>query len=213
MLPLVVFAAIAADIPSFPCGPMNSPTEAAIYSDPELSAYDRAMAIAYRQMPPNMRATQKAWLATRNKCGESKKLKVCLRRAYTDRLLQQGGIFGTSEKPEAASVPVFRRTNDGGPGGLALLDVGGGKFVYHLWATFFSYAYNPSNPEEISGDTFGVIEMKAGHGHEIATNECDFTISPYAGGWKIAGADPCLGMNNNPNGVYLPKWKGALKKR
>ena len=205
MLPLIVIAASIADLPSFPCGTTNSPIEAFICHDPELAAYDRAMALAYPRMKPPARATQKAWLAERNLFGGARKVKVCLRRLYTDRLLMGGGIFGTRENPANASVLTFLRSNADGPGGLALLDVGGGKSVYHLWASFFSYAYDPDHPQEISGDIFGVIEMVGGVGHEVATRLCEFTIKRRGSGWIISDADPCLGANNNPNGTYLLK--------
>ena len=201
----ILLAASAADLPSFPCNSMNSIVEAAICADPELAAYDRAMALAYPRMTLEARKTQKAWLAERNRCGDSRKVRVCLRRAYVDRLLSRGGVFGSIEKPENATVLVFRRSEDGGPGGIAILDVGGGKLVYHLWSTFFSYAYNSDHPREISGDTYGVIAMDKGTGHEIATKECDFTISRHGNGWTITDSGPCLGVNNNPDGTYLPR--------
>jgi hypothetical protein len=204
MLSSILLAAGVADLPSFACGPMNSPTEAAICGDPELAAYDRAMALAYRRMPAEIRATQKAWLVERDRCSEVPKFKACLRREYFDRLLNVGGIFGTLQKPKQATAPTYLRSPEDGPGVLSLLDVGGGKFVYRLSATFFSHAY-PDHPEEISGDTFGVIQMDNGVGHEVATHQCDFTLRRQGDGWLISDADPCLGMNNNPDGLYLPK--------
>ncbi len=204
MLSLILLATSVADLPSFACGPKNSPTEAAICSDPELAAYDRAMALAYRRMPAAIRATQRAWLAERDRCSDVPKIKVCLRREYIDRLLTAGGIFGTSQRPKQATVPTYLRSPEDGPGVLSLLDVGGGKFVYHLSATFFSEA-SPGHPEEISGDTFGVIQMNNGVGHEVATHECDFTLRRQGDGWLISGAGTCLGMNNNPDGPYRPR--------
>ena len=108
------------------------------------------------------------------------------------------------EKPTSVPGLTFLRSKSDGPGGLTLLDVGGGEFVYHLWATFFSYAHDPDHPEEISGDTFGVIRMSGEVGHEVATHECDFTLKRHGKGWLISDADACLGMNNNPDGIYLP---------
>jgi hypothetical protein len=204
MLSLVLLAAGGADLPSFPCGPTNSPTEAVICGDPELAAYDRAMAVAYRRMPAAARARQRAWLAERNQCSDTPKVKVCIRLKYTERLLTAGGIFGTTERPKQASVPTYLRDPKGGPGVLSLLDVGGGKFVYHLSATFLSETY-PGHPEEISGDTFGVIQMENGVGREVATHECDFTLRGQSDGWLISDAGACLGMNNNPDGLYLPR--------
>jgi hypothetical protein len=205
MLPLILLAMSVADLPSFTCEPTNSLTEAAICGDPELAAYDRAMALAYHRMKPAARATQRAWLAERNRCANAKNVRICLRQSYTDRLLIDGGIFGTRENPENAVVPTFLRGKENGPGGLALLDVGGGKFVYHLWATFFSYAYDPDHPQEISGDTFGVIKMSGEVGREVAAHQCEFTIKRHDNGWVISDAAPCLGANNNPDGMYFPK--------
>jgi hypothetical protein len=205
MLSLSVLAVSAVDLPSFNCGPKNSPIEAAICGDPELAAYDRAMAFAYVRMKPAARATQRDWLAERNRCSAARKIMVCIRRSYTDRLLMDGGIFGTLKKPESAAVPTFLRSQEDSPGGLSILDVGGGKFVYHLWATFYSYANDPDHPQEISGDQFGVIKMSGEVGRDIATPVCDFTIKRHANGWVISDAGACLGMNNNPDGTYFPK--------
>jgi len=201
---LVLLAAGAADLPSFPCGPTVTPVEAAICGDPELAAYDRAMARAYHPTSPNARAAQRAWLLTRDRCRGSKWIKGCLRQAHVVRLLSKGGLFGTSEKPESALVPLFRRAPDQGPGGLALLDVGAGKLVYHLWASYWNYARDPEHPSEISGEQFGVMGMINGVGHENAGEVCDFTLRKRGNGWAVEGADACLGANNNPNGTYLP---------
>ena len=205
MLPLMVFAASVADLPSFACTPANAPIEAAICADPELAAYDRAMALAYPRMKPALRATQKAWLAERDRCSSVPKVKVCIRRAYTRRLLMEGGVFGTSQKPERATVPTYLRSKDDGPGGLALLDVGGGKYVYHLWSTYFSYAYSEDHPQEISGDLFGVITMRDGVGHDAAANICAVTIKPNGNAWVVSADSDCLGLNNNPRGTYVPR--------
>jgi hypothetical protein len=178
--------------------------EAAICGDPELAAYDRAMALIYPRMKPSVRATQRAWLAERDKCGSSKKTKVCLRRSYVDRLLGDWGVPADKHGAPNFSGPIFKRTKSDGPGELILLDVGGGEFVYYLTSTFFSFARDPDHPDEISGDIFGVIRMSDGVGHDIATRLCDFTLKQHGKGWVISDADACLGMNNSPNGTYLP---------
>jgi hypothetical protein len=57
----------------------------------------------------------------------------------------------------------------------------------------------------ISIDAFGVIRMSDGVGHEAATEPlCPFTLKRHGHDWVISDAPACLGMNNNPDGLYLP---------
>lgn len=203
MLSMMMLIASIAGAPSFACGPTNSQVEAAICSDPELAAYDRAMALTYPRMKPGLRATQRAWLAERDKCASAKRVQSCIRRAYAGRLTEFG-MFSSDRKAANAVGITFARVKEYGPGELKILDIGGGEFVYYLSFTRFNFDRDPDHPDEVSDDTFGVLRMRDGIGRQVATNECRFSLKQHGKGWIVSNSDICGGKNNTPDGLYLP---------
>src|ERR1700744_4547173 len=70
--------------PSFRCAGTRTPTESLIGGDAELSAYDRAMAIARtRRARTSNGEGQRAWLHQRDACGSQRS---CVLASYRDRL-------------------------------------------------------------------------------------------------------------------------------
>jgi uncharacterized protein YecT (DUF1311 family) len=78
-------------VPSFDCRKASIPSEQAVCTNPLLARLDEALAENYRYMllsdigdgaRSDLRQTQRAWLATRNKCTDSN----CLQAAYRSRL-------------------------------------------------------------------------------------------------------------------------------
>lgn len=70
---------------SFDCAKAATPTEKRICADPRLSKQDEALHALYAPVSnsPDWRADQRAWLASRDACGDA----VCLRNLYADRLV------------------------------------------------------------------------------------------------------------------------------
>ncbi len=80
----------AAPIPSFACARATSPTERAICGDPDLAAWDRSVAAAYKQAAADGGGAddQKRWILERKRCGADK---ACLEKSLrerTDALMQ-----------------------------------------------------------------------------------------------------------------------------
>jgi uncharacterized protein len=106
LLPAIQPAAAAE--PSFTCTGHATAAEAAICSDEDLAALDRALAAAFKAKLDAITAgtakaddddrdavviTQKAWLAHRNECGGDK---ACIRKAYA---LRTGTLTGGPNRP------------------------------------------------------------------------------------------------------------------
>ena len=79
---LLIGASAVPNRPSFACKGNLSPAERAICADPELAAWDRAMAKVYRltdKADQWQNERHSAWLAQRNRCGAKR---ACLLNAY-----------------------------------------------------------------------------------------------------------------------------------
>ena len=95
--------------PSFPCSGNLLPTEAVICSDETLASLDRQLAGAYRSKLENLPAAQRTgfeasertWVAERNRCGENKS---CIGKAYQARISSLGGYASQISPPIVAQT-------------------------------------------------------------------------------------------------------------
>ena len=87
----MMFMAFNANAVSFDCNKASTPIEKAICSDPLLGKLDDALTQNYKRMlaanigdgaKSDLRATQKAWMAARNKCTNNS----CIAEAYRQRV-------------------------------------------------------------------------------------------------------------------------------
>ncbi|HEX5182845.1 MAG TPA: hypothetical protein VFW19_06800 [Allosphingosinicella sp.] len=181
--------------PSFDCARAAGAIETMICSSEELSAYDRALGIAFAHAEDRAETArkQRAWLnEDRARCGDAD----CLAGAYADRLddLAQfpASDWGTEYVSRSAQ------------GTLQIAPIGGGWYMFAASATW-EYAHHTTTN---FGDAAGVIRPVAGRAE--FHRDCDLTFERLSGDrWRIrdVGADDnrCGGVNVNMTGIYVRK--------
>lgn len=194
-------AAPAAKGPSFSCTGSLSPSEAAICADPELAAWDRAVAKIYRASVKTSDITpsdQRQWLSRRDECQADR---ACLLREYRD-----WPGFGVT----AAGVgTVFERTDTGrrDPASLTILPIHGDWYYFSLIA-LHQQTDDPGSTN--TGVYSGVIQLERGIGtYDEGPEEysCRFRLEREGSGWGISsfGEDTkCGGLNVFVDGSYRP---------
>lgn len=181
--------------PSFDCTRAATLVETMICADPALAARDRAMQVAYRHARRLRRAWQPSlqteWLAHRNACSSAD----CIATAYDERFDEMMG--------EVPLLPApFERP--GQPGDLAMVDLGGGWFLFEISA---QYVY-PHHDNVNTGGAAGIVQIVAGHGRWRGRRQdqetvcvLDFTRRPT--GWAIRQVSDCPnGLNVELGGLY-----------
>jgi uncharacterized protein YecT (DUF1311 family) len=136
--------------PSFSCSDKLSETEAVICSDEKLSRLDTDLAKAYERALDDvsdrrqqlLRDEQKAWIQRRNDCRFDK---VCVRRAYTERLGELGG-----ERHDASTRPDDRHPsrppNDDMVGSTFLQHNGSGLQIFNGRHDHVEFRYTSVRP-------------------------------------------------------------------
>ena len=201
LLMLLLLGAVRPAVrPSFSCSGSLTPTEGAICADPELAAWDRAVAKVYRVQGRDGGVSfvdQRRWLADRNRCGSDR---ICLLKAHREWLgwESQAGGFGT----------VFRRSDSTANdyADLEVLPIFGGWVYFSISAIHIKdVGIGPNN-----GEAWGLLQLKDGkatYDEEPGTGYgCRFHIErTKQGSWIIHefGANTrCGGLNVTMSGEY-----------
>ena len=197
-IPLLGAAAPAA-LPSFPCAGALSSAEAAICGDPELAAWDRAVAKLYRvqrkagDIKPS---DQRQWLSRRNECGSNR---TCLAEVYLNwpGFAMDANGFGT----------LYRRsgTQKRDPASLEIMPITDGWIYFSVTALHIQVAPGGVN----DGKAWGLVQMQNGVGTFDETPgqdfACRFQLRQRGIGWSIEDfgrATSCGGLNVTLNGLY-----------
>ena len=182
---------------SFPCKGKLNPAERAICADPELAAWDRAMAKVYRlidQSDLGVAERQSAWLAARNRCAGKR---PCLLRAYRK-------WPGFSMPVSGAGLSHHRQgTDPGEPADLEVMHIYGNWYYFSVEALFIRDAANGNvNTGSIAG-VFALSGGKARFDEEPGQPYvCRFTIEQNGPRfWTIDQSD--AGSQCGGVGVYL----------
>ena len=112
--------------PSFDCGTARSPIDRMICADYQLASQDRQLAEVYSSArtqstnPQQLIANQRAWIATRNACGDSR----CISNAYSQRISELERLVASSSPASSSRLATaLERMNDA----LGRVDTDGGK--------------------------------------------------------------------------------------
>lgn len=194
---LLIGAAAVPGRPSFPCKGKLSAAEGAICADPELAAWDRAMARVYRLIDKSdtwQAGRHAAWLAQRNRCGSQR---PCLLTAYRKWPGFSALVSGVGHS--------FHRqgTDPAEPADLEVMHIYGAWHYFSVEALFIRDAANGNvNTGSVSG-VFALRDGKASFDEQPGQPYvCRFNITRNAPRqWTIdesAADSQCGGM-----GVYL----------
>lgn len=190
----------SAAAPSFNCAAKLSADELAICRDPELAAWDRAMAVLYplaRKGQVLSVERQRDWLTRRKACAHNLS---CLRDAYRSwpGFEQAPSGFGTA----------FDRVGTGPdePGELEIRSIGAGWFLFSVQALT---VYNRQTGNVHTGEAVGVFQVVNGHGHftngQGEDYACEIDLAPqHDGSWTLSDNLNCGGMGVTMSGEYRP---------
>ena len=150
---LLLGAAVPSAKPSFSCSGRVSPTEATICADPELAAWDRAIAKIYRltdRSDPGIATRQSAWLSKRDRCGAKR---TCVLAAYHT-------WPGFAEQVSGVGLSLHRQgTDPADPADLEVMQVYGSWFYFSIQALSIRDA-EAGNVHD--GSIAGVVELHGG---------------------------------------------------
>ena len=187
--------------PSFSCKGALSPSEAAICGDPELAAWDRAVARIYRagikttDIDPS---DQRQWLSRRDECRADQ---ACLLRVYREWPGFDVAATGIGR--------VYERTGTGrrDPASLEIMPIHGDWYYFSLIA-LHQQTDDPASTN--TGVYSGVVRLVSGIGtYDEGSEEysCRFQLERERSGWSIStfGQTPkCGGLNVFVDGNYRP---------
>jgi hypothetical protein len=198
---LLIGAAAIPGRPSFSCKGNLSAAERAICADPELAAWDQAMAKVYRLIDKSdtWQAERHAtWLAQRNRCGSKR---TCLLGAYRK-------WPGFSMVVSGVGLSMHRQgTDPAEPADLEVMHIYGAWHYFAVDALFIRDAANGNvNTGTVSG-VFALRGDKAGFDERPGQPYvCRFTITRNdPRHWTINQSAPesqCGGMGVNLSGDY-----------
>ena len=200
LLALVLLGAAApANQPSYSCTGTLSLSETTICASPELSAWDRAIALFYsvqRKHSQITAARQKEWLGTRDRCGADP---TCLRRSFANWPgFPIVGPFGASfERPAR---------HDGA--GLEIAPIGSGWHAFSVQAIHIVLDQRGRMLTANDGNVAGVVLITAGRGH-FSTEpgdefSCEIDFIRSRNGWLLKDNGQCGGLNVTLTGNYRP---------
>lgn len=196
-LMLIGAAAPTAAGPSFSCEGALSASEAAICSDPELAAWDRAVAQLYpfqRSQGAVTPAEQREWLTRRDRCGSDR---LCLRSAVMDwpgfpAPSGYGSRFDRRSGRDFASLEVAA--------------LGGGWYVFSVTAIHIVLDSKGREVTANTGDAYGVFRLIAGNARFDSDPSqqmaCKVDFSRQGLGWRLADNGQCGGLNVTLSGHY-----------
>lgn len=206
LIALVLLGAAApANRPSFACTGNLTPTEAAICADPELAAWDRAVAKVYRVQRKSSDALprdQRQWISRRDECVADH---ACLKAIYREWPGWDSMASGFGINYERLGT----RPKD--PGYLEVLPIYGG---WHFIRIDALHIQNARTGGVNTGEWSGLVELRGGKatiddspGKDYA---CRFHLEQIRRGWSIeefGDRTQCGGLNVSLSGTYLPAGK------
>lgn len=106
--------------PSFECAKATTVVEKAICGDPKLASLDRQVASAYTsalgkwddQTRNRERASQRAWMAHRDRCAKSEEIAACIAASYQQRAIELQIKSGQLTAPKPVSFVCKGRENE-----------------------------------------------------------------------------------------------------
>ena len=197
---MLIGAAAVPGRPSFPCKGKLSAAEGAICADPELVAWDRAMAKVYRlsgksdTSDPYLAERHSAWLAERNRCGGKRPCLLSTYRKWPGFSAMVSGV-GLSHHRQG--------TDPAEPADLEVMHIYGNWYYFSVDALFIRDAANGNvNTGSIAG-VFALSGGKARFDEEPGQPYvCRFTIEQNGPRfWTIDQSD--AGSQCGGVGVYL----------
>lgn len=202
---LLAAAAPPANGPSFSCSGTLTPTEAAICADPELAAWDRAIALFYqagRKQGQVTAAQEKDWLAKRDRCSGEK---ACLRQSFANWPgFPAPTGFGTA----------FDRPARNDTAGFEIAPLGGGWHAFSANAIHMVLDRRGQFVTANEGSIDGVVLLSGGRGHYSADPgdefSCEIDFARQRNGWNLEDNGQCGGVGVTLTGSYLPR-KGTRK--
>ena len=198
-LPLLS-AASPGNAPSFSCSGNLSLSERAICDEPELSAWDRAIALLYpvgRKSEILTISQQREWLASRNKCGADK---ACLRQSFQIWPGYPGVGFGVGQR--------FVRPSKTDDANMTILPIGAGWYSFSIQAIHIVTDKRGRFLTANEGGTEGVVLIAGGKGH-FSTEpgdefSCEIDFIRSRNGWLLKDNGQCGGLNVTLTGNYRP---------
>jgi uncharacterized protein len=185
--------------PSFDCARAAAPAERMICADPRLAAYDRALAALYRAEAARAgraraAATQRQWLAERNRC------------ATPDCLLERHhGRFLDLAAADNIDAQMLRSETDR-DAFLQIAPIGGGWYMFYatdIWVY-------PGGGNANTAESGGVFRL-AGTTGAFESDGCRLRFQPLPGRrWRVTESGPdgdrCAGgLNTSHTGIYGPE--------
>ena len=209
--------------PSFPCVGRLTRTETLICGDAELSAYDRAMALAYaHELRPTdwSLAKQRDWIAKRNRCAVDR---ACVLDAYRGWIASLDP-FGDDNLPKLTrkdtppngddlmlgmlQSPTGRVTPTGDIADLIMQPVGGGWYLFVVTSQHFYDPHDGRGANFSDAEQVGVVRLANGKArwrdadaYNPEPCSIDFTRLPK-GGWMLQENGTCGGIGAMVDGVY-----------
>jgi uncharacterized protein YecT (DUF1311 family) len=207
--------------PSFRCAGPLTPTESLICGDAELSAYDRAMAIARtrpRRAPMSNSEDQRAWLHQRDACGRQRS---CVRASYQD-ILNELAPFSAGPslrrtamvRPDGSDLmlgalqsPTGRVRRLGDDAQLQIQSLGGMWYLFEATATHLYDPHDGRGANVSDSEAVGVIHVVNGSGTlaedsaEPAGCSVRFTRL-RRGAWRLVETGSCSGLGSTLSGIY-----------
>lgn len=210
--------------PSFRCTGSLSPTETLICGDPELSAYDRAMALAWSQKWGRddwSAARQREWLKERDQCGTDR---ACVLEKYQgwvsglNALDSNGPWLDRAGRPADGSALMLGSLQS--PRGsvdalnesaqLSIVTVGPGWYVFRAFGNYIYDPHDGRGPNLSDSAAVGMVHLENGKGsyadgptEEAGTCAIDF-IRLRGGGWRLEENGGCGGLGSSLSGTYRP---------
>lgn len=207
--------------PSFRCTGSLTPTESLICGDAELSAYDRAMAIA-RARPRRAGTSggegQRAWLHQRDACGRQRS---CVRASYQDRLnelaplapgrsLRRTAMFrsdGSDLMLGSLQSPTGRVRRLGDTGELQIQPLGGEWYLFEATAAHLYDPHDGRGANVSTSGAVGVIHLDNGSGTFVedsgSSESCSIRLTRLRrGAWRVVETGSCSGLGSTLSGIY-----------
>lgn len=190
--------------PSFSCTGSLSHSEQAICSDPELAAWDRAIAKLYwigMEGGNISQAMHQRWLFERDNCGADK---VCLRQTFS----RWPGY------PAVGFGPTFERAAKHDEASLQIAPIGAGWYAFSALAIHMVRDQHGKFLTANDGEAHGVVLITAGKGHFNSDPgdefSCEIDFVRMKNVWRLHDNGQCGGLNVTMSGTYRRK-RGASR--
>ncbi len=199
-----------ANSPSFSCVGTLTPAETAICADPELAAWDRAIALLFPVKRKSGELTllhQREWLDRRDRCGSDI---PCLNSAYFE---WPGYNSDSGSLRELAGFGrTFTRSGGEDPSDLEILSLGDGWYLFSVQAQYNVYDDRGKYLTSNTGGADGMLHLNGSNGHykddaddveDDPSCNIDF-FHQRDGSWTLNDNFQCGGLHVTLTGDYRP---------